>query len=182
MKKLFAFLLITVLMFSVTLTAFAQESISNITADEDSLEYAVARAVGNGVEFNSVSDSSYPYDVQISYRGQSTTIYLKERPTVDNIDIKMNQDGSLNISGIGTGDSNQWNNLFMKFRGLITAISGIATFIMIGVLIVLFTKLSTTAGNPQARAQVIVGIVIAGVAFALLGSVAVISGFFYNAF
>jgi hypothetical protein len=52
---------------------------------------------------------------------------------------------------------------------------------MIVLFIVQFMKLGASAGNPQARSQALTGVLWTGIAAALLGSVTIIVGFFYNA-
>ena len=83
--------------------------------------------------------------------------------------------------GIGTGDSNQWNNLFGKYRTVVVGVSGVGAITMIVFFILNFMKLGSSAGNPQARSQALTGVLWTGLAAAGLGAVSIIAGFFYNA-
>lgn len=80
-----------------------------------------------------------------------------------------------------TNQDTAWETLFNKYKGFVLAFSGIAAISMVGVFIMHFLKLGASAGNPNARSQATTGILWSGIAAALLGSVALITGIFYNA-
>lgn len=104
------------------------------------------------------------------------------------IKVEMGNSGDLVITGEGTdmfADGNAragWNTLFEKYRGIIIGISGFATLTMLAAFIFFFAKLGTTAGNEKERRGAITAILFTGIATALLGSVTIIMGFFYNIF
>lgn len=151
-------------------------------ATKDTLACSVAKALGTGTEYVEAKNTAgYGYDVQVTHAGKTTTIWLRERPNVDDVNVKMDTDGKLQIGGIGTGDSNQWNNLFAKYRTVIVGVSGIGAITMIVFFIINFMKLGASAGNPQARSQALTGVLWTGLAAAGLGAVSIIAGFFYNA-
>lgn len=161
-------------------------AICDATHDEKTPECQLAKALGNGVEAmyaakESAVAAGYAYDVQVAVNGKTYTVWLKSRPEVDNFNVNMGQDGQLNVMGIGTGDSNQWNNLFGKYRTVVVGISGVGAITMIVFFIINFMKLGSSAGNPQARSQALTGVLWTGLAAAGLGAVSIIAGFFYNA-
>lgn len=151
------------------------------TYKEADSQCQVAKAIGNNVDYVMTKDDQHQYDVLVSINGQSTTIWLKSRPEVDNFKVNMGSDGSLDVMGIGTGDSNQWNNLFGKYRTVVVGVSGVGAITMIVFFIINFMKLGSSAGNPQARSQALTGVLWTGLAAAGLGAVSIIAGFFYNA-
>ena len=180
-KRGFTFLMVFMLMFAMSMTAFAD--IAECTdATKDTLACSVAKALGTGTDYVEAKNTpGYGYDVQVTHEGKSVTIWLRERPNVDDVSVVMDTDGKLEIAGIGTGDSNQWNNLFAKYRTVIVGISGIGAITMIVFFIMNFMKLGASAGNPQARSQALTGVLWTGLAAAGLGAVSIIVGFFYNA-
>ena len=92
-------------------------------------------------------------------------------------------DNGLVVEGADfTGDQSAWDSLFARYRSLIIGISGFATLTMLGAFIFLFAKLGATSGNEKARRDCITGILFTGIATALLGSVTIVMGFFYNSF
>ena len=93
----------------------------------------------------------------------------------------MGDNGQLIVDGISADDTSSWNQLFSRFKGVIVGLTGVGTLVMIVLFIIQFMKLGSSAGNPQARSQALTGVLWTGVAAALLGSVTIIVGFFYNA-
>lgn len=197
MFKRFAALMAVVMILAVTMVtpAFAAETFDNSSkgvsacqngtnqAGDDSLNCQVAKAIGNGIEWQATKNSNdgFTYDVMVTLNGRSEQIWLKSRPEVDNFNVQMSDEGSLNVMGIGTGDSNQWNNLFSKYRTVVVGVSGVGAITMIVFFIINFMKLGSSAGNPQARSQALTGVLWTGLAAAGLGAVSIIAGFFYNA-
>lgn len=100
------------------------------------------------------------------------------------LEVTVGEDGALNFSGGGmqheTG-ADAWNGFIAKYKNFIVGISAIGAVTMILFFIMQLLKLGGTAGNPQARSQVLTGLIWSGVAAAALGSVSIIVGFFYNA-
>ena len=184
MFKRFAALMAVVMILAVTMVtpAFATTSTCD-KVKSDSEECQVAQAIGAGIDYSLAKDPAkgYAYDVMVSINGVSKQIWLKERPEVDNFNVNMTEEGGLNVMGIGTGDSNQWNNLFGKYRTVVVGISGVGAITMIVFFIINFMKLGSSAGNPQARSQALTGVLWTGLAAAGLGAVSIIAGFFYNA-
>lgn len=99
--------------------------------------------------------------------------------TIPGFDVTYNQ-GNVEVESETDSDT-AWETLFSKYKGFILAFSGIAAISMVGIFIMHFLKLGASAGNPNARAQATTGILWSGIAAALLGSVALITGIFYNA-
>lgn len=102
------------------------------------------------------------------------------------VNVEMDSNGNIILEGNGVnfGDdsSSSWNEIFRRYRSIIIGLSGFATLTMLAAFIFLFTKLGTTSGNESERRKVITGILFTGIATALLGSVTIVMGFFYNAF
>lgn len=101
-------------------------------------------------------------------------------------DLKVTFDdtGKLNFEGGGMDyddSGSAWESFIAKYQGFIVGISGVGAVTMILFFIMQLLKLGGTAGNPQARSQVLSGLIWSGVAAAALGSVSVIVGFFYGA-
>lgn len=179
-KKLIALTALAfVMLFTMATPTFAATSGCN---NPQSVDCQVAKALGNGVEYSLAKDTAagFSYDILVKIDGQSNKIWLKERPKVDDVSVQMQEDGTLDIYGIGSGDSNQWNNLFNKYRTVIVGVSGIGAITMLFYFIINFMKLGASAGNPSGRQQAITGILVTGIATALLGAVSIIAGFFYN--
>ena len=196
MMKRIAALMAVVMVMAMTMAvpAFAEDFTAASTgtsacqngtnqAGDDSLNCQVAKAIGNGIEWQATknSDTGFTYDVMVTLNGRSEQIWLKSRPEVDNFNVQMSDEGGLNVMGIGTGDSNQWNNLFSKYRTVVVGVSGVGAITMIVFFIINFMKLGSSAGNPQARSQALTGVLWTGLAAAGLGAVSIIAGFFYNA-
>lgn len=187
--KRFAAMMAAVMVLAMTMAvpSFAAEAKCDPTnANDTSPECQVAKAIGAGVEFMNTDKATanaagYMYDTMVSIDGKPTQIWLKSRPEVDNFSVGMTTDGSLNVQGIGTGDSNQWNNLFNRYRTVVVGVSGVGAITMVVFFIINFMKLGSSAGNPQARSQALTGVLWTGLAAAGLGAVAIIAGFFYNA-
>ena len=101
---------------------------------------------------------------------------------VNDVAAKIDEGGNLTINGITNAaeDETVWNQVFEKYRGVITGLSGIGAITMIVFFIINFMKLGATSGNPQARTQALVGVLWTGLAAAGLGAVTIITGFFYN--
>lgn len=181
------FAVVMILAMTMAMPAFAETSgcgkIPDSNKEFTSEACDVAKAIGSGVEYNTTKDTAngYSYDVMVNIAGKSTQIWLKSRPEVDNFKVNMSEDGGLDVMGIGTGDSNQWNNLFGKYRTVVVGVSGVGAITMIVFFILNFMKLGSSAGNPQARSQALTGVLWTGLAAAGLGAVSIIAGFFYNA-
>ena len=188
-KRIAALMAVAMLLVMTAVPTFAESTsicgkdASGVDHASDSEECQVAQAIGSGIEYSLAKDTAngFSYDVMVSINGQSKQIWLKSRPEVDNFNVNMGEDGGLNVMGIGTGDSNQWNNLFGKYRTVVVGISGVGAITMIVFFIINFMKLGSSAGNPQARSQALTGVLWTGLAAAGLNAVSIIAGFFYNA-
>lgn len=122
-----------------------------------------------------------PYGVSVTFGSTTCTMYVSQRPTVNQTSVQMTTDGELKVFGMGTGDANTWNQIFAKYKNVIVGVSGIGAITMMALFIIQFMKLGASAGNPQARSQALTGVLWTGIAAALLGAVSIIAGFFYNA-
>lgn len=132
--------------------------------------------------WKSDKDASFPYQYELLLEdGTVKTIYLKSKPSVGDVDVKVGADGKLVLGGLGQGDqSTAWNNLFARYKNFIVGISGIGAITMVVLFIIQFMKLGASAGNPQARSAALSGVLWTGIAAAGLGAAAIVAGFAYN--
>lgn len=117
---------------------------------------------------------------QLTYAA-STGNNQKEQtnPSLNDITVKM-EDGKLS-TGIDDSDRDVTaNNALEKYKSVVMVFLGFCLITMIAVFIYNFTKLGTTASNSRARQEVIMGLVVSGVATAGLGGVMIFFGFFYR--
>lgn len=82
----------------------------------------------------------------------------------------------------GTAATTGWQQILNKYKNAITGISGVAALTFLVFFIINFSKLGSSAGNPQMRSQALLGIVWCGIACAGLGGIAIFFGFFYGMF
>lgn len=67
-----------------------------------------------------------------------------------------------------------------QVRSIGLAITSICTIICFAAFLISVTKLSASAGNPQARQRALTGILVSGIALALFGGAWVVVSFFWN--
>lgn len=84
-------------------------------------------------------------------------------------------------SGFNSQDD-AFQHIIKKYKTIIVFFSGMGAITMVGIFIYTFIKLGATAGNPMERQKCISGLIVTGIATALLGSTALFVGMFYNAF
>lgn len=90
-------------------------------------------------------------------------------------------DGVATVDGFdATNGEDAWKAVIDKYKEFIVGIGSVATVTFIIFFILNITKVAATATNPMARGQAIMGVVWTGIAAALLGSVTIWFGFFYN--
>jgi hypothetical protein len=118
---------------------------------------------------------------------KETVLPISAKAAGNTVEVKIGDDGDIEFDGEGSDmfadySTTAWNKIFGKYRGIINGVSGIATLTMLAAFIFNFTKLGTTSGNDKERRSTITAILFTGIATALLGSVTIVMGFFYNAF
>ena len=96
-------------------------------------------------------------------------------------DFKIDIDTKGNLTTKITDTDGGWAGIIVRYRKFIVGIAGVAAVTMVLLFIFQFIKLGQSAGNPQARAQALTGIMWTGVAAAGLGAVAIITSLFYGA-
>lgn len=97
----------------------------------------------------------------------------------DNFDVKV--DGNKVTTGSKDTDGTKgWEGIIIKYKNFIVGVAGVAAVTMVVLFIFQFIKLGQSAGNPQARAQALTGVLWTGVAAAGLGAVALITSLFYH--
>jgi hypothetical protein len=193
-KRVFAMLAVVVLLvcsFATTAFAMADTALSGTatddtattTVDESLVHAKLVEIYGAkaGISWNTVETDLCKYASSVQVDGVQVTVYLSQKPSTGEVGVQMGDDGKLVIDGISSDDQSSWNQLFSRFKGIIVALTGVGTLVMIVLFIIQFMKLGASAGNPQARSQALTGVLWTGVAAALLGSVTIIVGFFYNA-
>ena len=133
------------------------------------------------IQYDTAEGDICKYSTSVDVNGVQTTVFLSQKPSTGDVGVQMDKNGNLVIDGISSDDTSSWNQLFSRFKGIIGGLTGVGTLVMIVLFIIQFMKLGSSAGNPQARSQALTGVLWTGVAAALLGSVTIIVGFFYNA-
>ena len=190
LKRVFAMLAVVVLLVaSLCTTAFAgtiADCDNNEGSPADAAEYLCDKlktiyGASSTIQYSTTETEICKYSTSIDVEGIQTTVYLSQKPTTGNVGVQMGENGQLVIDGISSDDTSSWNQLFSRFKGIIVGLTGVGTLVMIVLFIIQFMKLGSSAGNPQARSQALTGVLWTGVAAALLGSVTIIVGFFYNA-
>jgi hypothetical protein len=197
-RKVFAMLMIVMVLVSM----FSMNTFAKVAADTevgtcsgyaDADDEAICKAVlalfeDATMKFRTDKSSDvckYASNVQYFKTGETTptsvTVYVSKNPSSSDVDVSVDDKGNLIIQGINDNDTSAWNQLFDRFKGVIVGLTGVGTLVMIVLFIIQFMKLGASAGNPQARSQALTGVLWTGVAAALLGSVTIVVGFFYNA-
>ena len=186
-KRVFAMLAVVVLLVaSLCTTAFAGTIASCTPGTSTADEQLCAKLQGiygttSTIEFSKTETDVCKYSTSVDVNGIQTTVFLSQKPSTGDVGVQMDKNGNLVIDGISSDDTSSWNQLFSRFKGIIVGLTGVGTLVMIVLFIIQFMKLGSSAGNPQARSQALTGVLWTGVAAALLGSVTIIVGFFYNA-
>ena len=191
MKRVFAMLAVVVMLvsvFSMNTFAVADQDLQNCSTLSEpdkticntlAAQYPEAKA---DVKFSTDGPTeTCTYTHSVTVGGVQRTVYLSVRPNTSDVGVQMGTNGKLEIDGISSDDTSAWNSLFGRIKGIIVGLTGVGTLAMIVLFIIQFMKLGSSAGNPQARSQALTGVLWTGVAAALLGSVTIIVGFFYNA-
>ena len=94
-------------------------------------------------------------------------------------DVKISDNGA--ISGVKKKKATEgFNDLFKKYRTVISGVSGIVALSMLLFFIVQVFRLADSAQNPKQRAQAMSGLIWIGIATALAGSVSLFTGLFYG--
>lgn len=103
---------------------------------------------------------------------------------VADLDFNFSESGGVNISGGGFGENNSteavWQQILTEFHVQISALFGVFMLVALFRFGFLLTKLIGASDNPNARADIIKGMVVAGVATAALGAATIFFGFFYH--
>ena len=133
------------------------------------------------VVYSTMKSDTCKYQTAVTIGDSVQNIFVSAKPTSGGVNVQVGADGQLVVDGITSDDTSVWNQIFDRFKGIIVGLTGIGTLVMIVLFIIQFMKLGSSAGNPQARSQALTGVLWTGVAAALLGSVTIIVGFFYNA-
>lgn len=187
-KRVFAMLAVVVMLVSMfTVNAFADTRIGADAATSctqtDPLHKKLCEIYGptTTIQYSETETTTCKYSTSVDVKGVQTTVYLSVKPTTGDVGVQMGDDGKLVVDGISSDDTSSWNQLFSRFKGIIVALTGVGTLVTIVLFIIQFMKLGASAGNPQARSQALTGVLWTGISAALLGSVTIIVGFFYNA-
>lgn len=92
------------------------------------------------------------------------------------------QDGKVVLNSGFNSQDEAFKHVIDKYKILITFFAAIGAITMVGIFIYTFIKLGASSGNPMERQKCITGLIITGIATALLGSTALFVGLFYGAF
>lgn len=91
-------------------------------------------------------------------------------------------DNSMSFVAARPDDIGFWNKIYMEYHSLITGVSAVCLLTFGALFIINFTKLGTTAGNPQLRKSIQINLLWIGLATAASGAVFMFVGFFGNMF
>lgn len=69
-----------------------------------------------------------------------------------------------------------------KYKIFVVGIFGLLSIIMVGVFIVHLMNIANNAINPMKRTQALSGLLWSGIAFAILGSITLVTGLLWNIF
>lgn len=75
-----------------------------------------------------------------------------------------------------------WTKILNEYNGIIKIIYGLFLLTCVLVFIINFTKLGSTGGNPQARQNCMMGLIVSGIGTALLGGIGMFFQYAYNFF
>lgn len=92
------------------------------------------------------------------------------------------KDGKVVLNSGFDNQDDAFAHVIDKYKILITFFAAIGAITMVGIFIYTFIKLGASSGNPMERQKCITGLIITGIATALLGSTALFVGLFYGAF
>lgn len=76
--------------------------------------------------------------------------------------------------------ANEFSQFLSNYKGLALAISGICAITAIIMFVVSISKLSVSAGNEQLRRKAWSGIILSGIAIALIGGITTVVGVFWH--
>lgn len=97
-------------------------------------------------------------------------------------DIGVNDKGEL--TGLNSnnekGVQSTFSTIFQKYRLVIAGVSGVVALSMLLFFIVQAFRLGNSAHNPSERQKAMTGLIWTGIATALLGSISLFVGLFYN--
>lgn len=152
-----------------------------VTEDDVLTHKVLQKFVGTSskIEFSTSETDKCKQQYTLTGDGQTITVYLSAELDAATLGTVVFENKNWQLMP-GDADDSVWNTLFSKGKGIIAGLTGVGTIVMIILFIIQFMKLGSSAGNPQARQQALTGVLWTGVAAALLGSVTIIVGFFYN--
>lgn len=113
-----------------------------------------------------------------------TLIFTLIKPIqVDASEAKIEVKNGKVVLNTGFADEDAaFSHIIDKYKVIITFFAAMGAITMVAIFIYTFIKLGATAGNPMERQKCLTGLIITGLATALLGSVALFTGIFYNVF
>ena len=106
----------------------------------------------------------------------------------DHFSASIGSDGSIaiglpNATGVSANDpSSAFKTIFDKYKGIGIAITGICVITAILSMLFQITKLGAAGDNERLRTSAMKGIIYSGAVLAAFGSLALVIGFFWNAF
>ena len=89
--------------------------------------------------------------------------------------------GKLVVSNLLVNDDETWTIIFAKYKTFIVGFTGVCALSCLLAFIMCFMKLGAAANNPSARSSAMTGCLVTGIGTALLGSISIVFGFFFNA-
>lgn len=123
-------------------------------------------------------------NVRVAHATESGTTEVST-PTggIGDLDISMDEDGTIKIGGIDDGDGkSSVLKIVMKYKEVAVALSLIGCITCFIFFIINLLKLAGSGDNPQARRSAIAGLICTFIGCAGLGSVTVLVAVSWNAF
>lgn len=120
----------------------------------------------------------------VSYAAGETKTSGSVGADLNGFSVTMQSGSGFTVQGAGFGQTRKeaWDGFINKYKNFIVGVGAMATVTMIGVFIWMAGKLGLSTGNEQARRQAISGLLYAGIATAMLGTITTLVAFLYSAF
>lgn len=105
-----------------------------------------------------------------------------DKSTLNNkLNIHLSDDGLVKLTDDGSASSDSaWIILIDRYKKFIIGFGALASVSMVAMFIKHFVSLGANAKNPQGRSEALKGLLVTGIATALLGSVSLITYLSYT--
>lgn len=112
-----------------------------------------------------------------------SVIYVRANDDIDvDINLSLDKNGLVRLNKDKSDQSGKsWKVFIEKYKGFVVGIAGVGAVSMVLVFIFNFIKLGVVSDSPQERKEIVKGLMVSGIATALLGAVSLITYIFYYA-